>query len=1639
MQSKRLVVDSTLRAASAPTASSIGDPTDTRMSTPKEPPATLPGPFGGGRYRLSGDVFVGREREMQLLRAGVEAAGDGRGRLILIGGEPGAGKTRLLAELATYAGSRGAAVVWGRCGETPGAPAFWLWAQVVRACLPRIDLAALRGTLGPAANEIAALAPEIRASWVDLPATLDTGSEHASFRLFDGVATCLYGVAETRPLVVLLDDLQWADTPSLRLLEFVAARLPESRVLIVGTYREVAEDAIGRLVSENARVSTGVHLTLGGLGEEDVQRLLMLVADVVPPPALVSALYRQTDGNPFFVTEVARLLVAEGLLHGSMPGDAVRLPIPPTVQAALTQRLSRLSETTRQALTVAAVAGRDLDLALLARMADLSVERLSTAVDEGLASRLLVAGGGQRIRFAHALIADTLYETVDERRRCYLHRAIAEVLAALPAPPSAAVAHHFGRAGPECVDRAITHARHAADEAMGLSAYEEAARLYQFALDACDRTQEHNRDDAERARLLLALAAALARSRDTRAAQVYKDAFVIARRAGVVEIMALAAMGESNIQRVDGHPDQRVTMCEAALEALGPEVTPLRTRVLALLAAYLRFIDVERARRCIAEAISSARQLDASTLFLALKCGHFIFWQPDVSIETRVGMADEMAGLARALGSPESAADAIAWRLADLIEVGDVARVKRELPELVDLAEGLRQPYYRFLAASIDFIVALLEGRLDDGEGLALDADPEWHRTPGPTGIVTAACLLSVQLARGRFDEAERTARDMSALFAPVPVAALRAYALAEQDREADARAAVEEAFAEMATRPRDVFWIVATCLLSVASARVRDTKAAAALEGLLAPYAARNVFCLAGPVTVLGWGTRYLGLLAMTLGRFDEAARHFEEALVENARMGARPWLAWTQHDYAALLLARGHEGDGERAHALLGAAAKTAAVLGLPPLAARVAALARGSPPPPGVPALEGIFVGRAKEIVALRVALAAAIGGRGRVVLLVGEPGIGKTRTAEELVREARAVGAEVLTGRCYEGEGTPAFWPWRQVLRAYVAGRDTATLAAELGDATAVATVCPELRIRLPDIPALALDPERARFRLFEGVTGMLRRAAARRPLVIVLDDLHGADRSSLLLLEFLARDLGRARLLVVGGLRDVTPAPEHPLAQTLSELAREHVSDQLALPGLDVPEISELIVRATGEACPPGLAEAVHARTEGNPRYVTEVVRALFARGPIAAPTEEPWRLDVPETVRTMVARRVGELSAPCRALLVHAALFGRDCQVAVLARASRLDAKGVLTLLDEAVAARMVTLVAGEPGHVRFVHALFGEVLVDELPPSRRAAFHLETAEALAGDARAEDMLAEIAHHYGQAGPAGDPMQAVACARRAGDRALGLLAHEEAARLYGLAATALTWLSTPDETLEVEILLALGEAHRRYGGRDAAEETFGRAATLARRLGSAELLTRATRGTPDTPNLLRCEGDYWTIAFAGRMIRLRDMRGLRYLAQLLTHPGRKFHATELVRGHAAGTDTPADTVGLTETVGLGDAGRALDARARQEYGERLAALDAELADAERLHDLGRLAHLQAERDALREELMAALRPGVASAAERARLTVTKGIGAALAKIAASHPALAAHLAATVRRGNFCAYVPDPHDAVEWVQ
>jgi hypothetical protein len=469
-------------------------------------------------------------------------------------------------------------------------------------------------------------------------------------------------------------------------------------------------------------------------------------------------------------------------------------------------------------------------------------------------------------------------------------------------------------------------------------------------------------------------------------------------------------------------------------------------------------------------------------------------------------------------------------------------------------------------------------------------------------------------------------------------------------------------------------------------------------------------------------------------------------------------------------------------------------------------------------------GLLVGREPELAEIAACLDEAAGGRAALALVTGEPGIGKTRLLEEAARRATARGFAVAWGRAWEVGGAPAYWPWIEALRALLAR------PGAQGDAAAELTrLLPELG-RGPGASAAA-----DRFQLWDAVGAFLQAAAAREPILVVLDDLHAADPSSLHLTEAVVRQLRDARAVVLASHRDVEARLAPELDACLSRLGRD--GRVLHLPRLSAPQVGALVREVTGRD-DEEMAQLVHDASEGNPLFARELLRLMAARG-AASPTS------VPEGVRAVIRQRLALLSPATVALLSAAAAVGRDFALPVAAEVAGVTTEALAEALAEAETAELLSP-AGASGRYRFSHVLVAETLTQDLPAPRRARLHARTAEVLerlhAGDPAAP--LAEIAHHWLAAGAEAAP-RAAAAAQRAAERATLRLAFEDAVHLYARALEALAVAAPGDARRRAELLVAQGEAALRAGERDEARRACQAAAELARALGSGELLAAA--------------------------------------------------------------------------------------------------------------------------------------------------------------------------------------------------
>ena len=509
---------------------------------------------------------------------------------------------------------------------------------------------------------------------------------------------------------------------------------------------------------------------------------------------------------------------------------------------------------------------------------------------------------------------------------------------------------------------------------------------------------------------------------------------------------------------------------------------------------------------------------------------------------------------------------------------------------------------------------------------------------------------------------------------------------------------------------------------------------------------------------------------------------------------------------------------------------------------------------------------YVGREEERAELRRLMEQAIAGRGSIVLIRGEPGVGKTRLAQELVLEARQRGMVDFTGRCYEMEGAPPYIPFiemlQQAMRRFdLLGFSPSAFRVTLGEnAGEIAKILPELRRMYDDIPPpLELPPEQERMYLFNSMREFLERVSRTVPQLQILDDLHWADDATLMLLQHQAQYQDKMAVLTVATYRDIELDAARPFARTLESLVRQRLAHRVALKPLPETGVAAMLQALTGQPPPAVLVQAIYRETEGNPFFVEEVFQHLSEQGRLLD-AEGRWRtdlqvgeLDVPEGVRLVISRRLERVSEECRTALTDAAVVGRDFGFELLQKLSDLDADRLLDAIDEAeranliVAADDVPSVAGNPAveaRFRFAHELIRQTLVSGLSLPRRQRLHLRVAETMEQvyGRGAQAYAADMAHHLYQAGAGADPARTARYLVLAGDQALNSAAFGEALRNYDAA---FSLQPESDRGARADLLYKRGLARRSLSGQwDETLSDWREAAASYERLGDKEAAGR---------------------------------------------------------------------------------------------------------------------------------------------------------------------------------------------------
>jgi DNA-binding CsgD family transcriptional regulator/tetratricopeptide (TPR) repeat protein len=923
-----------------------------------------------GTLRLTSTFpFVGRAAELRLLRTLLPLAdGEGR-RVVLLGGEAGSGKSRLVRELATEAIDNGVLVLSGACDavvRTPYGPFVEALDRLTRAVAPD----ALRAALGATGGELTRLVPDLAARTGEPlapPAAADPDTER--HRLHTTVAHLLTAISADRPLLLILEDGHWADAPTLLLLRHLARAAPDARLLLLATFRDAEADvpqALAEVLADLRRSDAVVRMRVAGFSADEVADFIRHAAGGragAGPPELAQAIGDLTEGNAFLVCELWRALVETEVVELAggtvrLTGAAADIGTPESVREVVSQRLARLGDGTAELLELAATAGGAFALDVVRRAAGVPDAELLPRLDEAVRSGMIEELDPRALtyRFAHELVRRALYDRLTGVRRAELHLRVGEALEGA-GPRSgralADLAHHFARAAPiDDSPRGVDYNVLAARAAIDALAFEEAVARLRTALELrIERPERH-------AELLIELGIAAHRAgKAGDAADALRTAARIAREVGDGDLLARAAIGYEDACWRPGIADQgAVELLEEAAGALGEGRSELRVRILSGLARALDFRgDHERAAVVRASAIAMARRLRDQAGLAAVLVGAYWSRGNNAPLREILGMLTEAAAIGAELGDTEIRAEAMSWRVPTFVALGDLGAARREVAALEATAEQTAQPFMLHVAAHYGSAIALCDGRLDAAEALAVRSN-DWSRllTGRDASGVHGIQMFGLRREQGRLAELAPVVR----LLAGQPGGGAGPWrpglvsVLVELGMHDEARRELERVRADGLDGLRASLWLASLTYLADACTALGDAETAALIYPELVPLAGANVM-IGHLVACYGAADRYLGMLAATLEDHDRAEAHFRRAAALNRRAGMATWLAHTLHQHGVARLARG---DAAGAAPLLAEAGTIAEAAGLRALAGRVRGLDAGglpdAPPAAGLP---------------------------------------------------------------------------------------------------------------------------------------------------------------------------------------------------------------------------------------------------------------------------------------------------------------------------------------------------------------------------------------------------------------------------------------------------------------------------------------------------------------------------------------------------------------------------------------------------------------------------------------------------------------------------------------------------------------
>jgi tetratricopeptide (TPR) repeat protein len=889
--------------------------------------------------------FVGRESERADLRRFLDRAKSSHGGLVMIGGEPGVGKTRITEELVADARRHGFLTLTGHCYEMEGAPPYIPFVEIIEEAVRIVEPDALRAALGDDAPEVAKLMPELRRLFPDIPEPRKLSPELERRHLFNGIREFMARAGHVQTLLLVIEDLHWTDEPTLLLLQHIAQQLHEMPILMVSTYRDTELDvarSLAKALEELLRQRLAHDMLLKRLPEDGVAAMLQGRSGQEPPSRLVEVIYQETEGNPFFVEEIFKHLAEEEKLfdsEGQWRSDlrVEEADVPRGVLLVIGHRLERVSEGCRRTLARAAVIGRGVSFKLLNELIELDEEALFDAIEEAERAQLIrstTRGGDAQLMFSHELIRQTLLSDLSTPRRQRFHLRVAEAMerlyAAVLESHAADLAYHYHQAGGD-PEKIMKYAVLAAERATAQTAYEEAVSQYERALQVLE--MQRPIDEFRRSDLLLALGRMCGHAgNSSRAQEAFFQVTEIARELPAPKQFAEAVLGLFRYKYLVGSSNkQYLGLMEEGLTLLGDAGSAPRAALMGQLAVFLELLDDERRFSMSEEAVTMARRFgDQKALYYALWGRTFVWDRP---LEEKMFDVKEFAQLEQEIGALEG----VNWALCYLChyhwEQGNMNAALSDMDVMRKVVEELSIPDMMSRVKFVESTYAQMIGRFDEAERLAFEGFTLGQKVHGAAaGQQFGALMYLIRWLQGRLDEFDEAFQLDARRYQHPVYRAFIAHLHLSLGRKEQAR----EIFENIATDdfddlPRNFTLFNVLAPLSELAIGFRDIRRSAMIYDIWHPYA--DHVCLVGIGNgFFGAATLFLGMLAATMQRRDDAIEHFETAIETHTRIGARPYLARSQHEYARMLVERNASGDKDKAKTLLAEATAIYRELGMP-----------------------------------------------------------------------------------------------------------------------------------------------------------------------------------------------------------------------------------------------------------------------------------------------------------------------------------------------------------------------------------------------------------------------------------------------------------------------------------------------------------------------------------------------------------------------------------------------------------------------------------------------------------------------------------------------------------------------------------